>query len=52
MKFLGKIDEAKDIATKEYVDDQASGSLDADSLDAFIPLSRDFSDDFNNDYAR
>ena len=25
---------------------------DTDSLEAYMPISRDFSDDFNNDYAR
>ena len=29
-----------------------SGSIDPELLEGFIPLSRDFSDDFNNDFAR
>lgn len=28
------------------------GSIDPELLEGFIPLSRDFSDDFNNDFAR
>lgn len=28
------------------------GSVDPELLEGFIPLSRDFSDDFNNDFAR
>ena len=29
-----------------------SGSIDPELLEGFVPLSRDFSDDFNNDFAR
>lgn len=29
-----------------------SGDFDKEALEAFIPLSRDFSDDFNDDFAR
>lgn len=29
-----------------------SGNIDPELLEGFIPLSRDFSDDFNNDFAR
>lgn len=29
-----------------------SGSIDPEMIEGFIPLSRDFSDDFNNDFAR
>jgi hypothetical protein len=28
------------------------GNIDPELLEGFIPLSRDFSDDFNNDFAR
>jgi hypothetical protein len=28
------------------------GSIDPELLEGFIPLSREFSDDFNNDFAR
>ena len=28
------------------------GSIDPEMIEGFIPLSRDFSDDFNNDFAR
>lgn len=28
------------------------GSIDPETIEGFIPLSRDFSDDFNNDFAR
>lgn len=28
------------------------GGASSEELEAFVPLSRDFSDDFNNDYAR
>lgn len=28
------------------------GSIDPELLEGFIPLSRDFSDDFNNDFTR
>lgn len=31
---------------------KAGGSIDPELLEGFIPLSRDFSDDFNNDFAR
>lgn len=30
----------------------SGGSIDPELLERFIPLSRDFSDDFNNDFAR
>lgn len=29
-----------------------SGNIDPEMIEGFIPLSRDFSDDFNNDFAR
>lgn len=29
-----------------------SGSIDPEMIEGFVPLSRDFSDDFNNDFAR
>lgn len=28
------------------------GSIDPEMIEGFIPLSRDFSDDFNNDFSR
>ena len=28
------------------------GSIDPETIEGFIPLSRDFSDDFNNDFTR
>lgn len=28
------------------------GSIDPEAIEGFIPLCRDFSDDFNNDFAR
>lgn len=31
---------------------EEGGSIDPELLEGFIPLSRDFSDDFNNDFAR
>lgn len=30
----------------------SGGNIDPELLEGFIPLSRDFSDDFNNDFAR
>lgn len=48
MKYLGKIDEGKDVVTKKYLEENAQGG----DVEAFIPLSRDFNDDFNDDYAR
>lgn len=30
----------------------SGGSIDPELLEGFIPLSRDFSDDFNNDFTR
>lgn len=30
----------------------SGGSIDPELLEAYIPLSRDFSEDFNNDFAR
>lgn len=31
---------------------EGGGSIDPEILEGYIPLSRDFSDDFNNDYSR
>lgn len=31
---------------------EAGGSIDPETIEGFIPLSRDFSDDFNNDFTR
>lgn len=40
-------------ATKGYVDNAISNiEIPSEVLEGFIPLSRDFSDDFNNDFAR
>lgn len=56
MRYLGKIESPQDFATKEYVDAkvESSGgtSIDTELLEAYMPMSRDFSDDFNNDFAR
>lgn len=32
--------------------DWNGGGANEESLEAFMPISRDFSDDFNNDYSR
>lgn len=46
----------KDYSGWERVDGQGGtgggGNIDPELLEGFIPLSRDFSDDFNNDFAR
>ncbi len=45
---------AQSRAVKAYVDEKISqgGSIDPELLEGYIPLQRQFSDDFNNDYAR
>lgn len=34
------------------INNESSGSIDPDLLKAYIPLSGDFLDDFNNNFAR
>lgn len=36
----------------QYYAGSEGGSIDTELLEDFIPLCRDFSDDFNNDFAR
>lgn len=40
------------VDANEYVDDVETTEITSAILEGFIPLSRDFSDDFNNDFAR
>ena len=38
--------------TFDWTGSGSGESIDSELLEAYIPLSRDFSDDFNNDFAR
>lgn len=51
-KFTGQ--EIDDLLTSvaEGTSGGSGAEIDPELLEAFIPLSRDFSDDFNNDFAR
>jgi hypothetical protein len=49
----------KGLATEDYVNEKIAeieisggGSIDPETIEGFIPLSREFSDDFNNDFSR
>jgi hypothetical protein len=54
--YAEEVANAAEESAKRYTDEKISqgggGSIDPELLEGYMPLSRDFSDDFNNDFTR